>query len=296
MSTAAGWAGGRLVAAALLAVFAGACGTSGVMRPSTDVEAEVRELRQRVVEMQRQATVNQLAIDELRAQVASLEAALGVRRGSPSATRPASPAPGSTAPAPRATRPSAPPAEPAPVRDDDLESEDLDEPAVPVTRPVTTPPTVPPPPADRPPAATTRPSPSSQLPGSAPSTIPAAGQALYDRGYTLYHQGRYVDAEASFQRFLQAHGDSDLGDNAQYWIGEARYARGDYRGALSAFQETASRYPQGNKVPDALLKAGQSLEQLGDPEGARAAYRTVVDRFAASAAAVAAEERLAALR
>jgi tol-pal system protein YbgF len=105
-----------------------------------------------------------------------------------------------------------------------------------------------------------------------------------------------LDAEASFQRFLQAHGDSDLADNAQYWIGEARFARGDHRAALAAFQETAARYPQGNKVPDALLKAGQSLEQLGDPEGARAAYRTVVERFASSAAAVAAEERLSRLR
>ncbi|HUO87246.1 MAG TPA: tol-pal system protein YbgF [Thermoanaerobaculia bacterium] len=269
----------RLVAGLFAVALAGGC-SGALARPSGESSSEIQELRQRLVAMQQQAAVHQLAIEELRAQVASLEAALGVRRGSQTGS-PAVPRP---APPPVATdrRAVVPPSgADAPIRDEDLEVADLDAPQVPVSRPAT-----PAPVAEAPPAGGAQTS----------STIPPAGQALYDRGYTLYHQGRYLDAEASFQRFLQAHGDSDLGDNAQYWIGESRYARGDHRGALAAFQETAARYPQGNKVPDALLKAGQSLEQLGDPEGARAAYRTVVERFAASAAAVAAEERLARLR
>jgi tol-pal system protein YbgF len=104
-----------------------------------------------------------------------------------------------------------------------------------------------------------------------------------------------VDAEASFQRFLQANPKSELADNAQYWIGECRYARGDNRGALAAFRETVERYPEGNKVPDALLKAGQSLEALGDSDGARASYAEVVRRYAGTAAAAVAEERRAKL-
>jgi tol-pal system protein YbgF len=118
---------------------------------------------------------------------------------------------------------------------------------------------------------------------------------LYDRGYSLYHQGHFVDAESSFQRFLQANTGSELADNAQYWIGECRYARSDLRGALAAFRETVERYPKGNKVPDALLKAGQSLEGLGDVEGARVTYREVVRRFPGTAAAAVAEERRAKL-
>ena len=78
----------------------------------------------------------------------------------------------------------------------------------------------------------------------APSTPPAAdsgevlapaSQALYDRGYTLYHQGHFVDAETSFQRFLQGNPDSELADNAQYWLGESYYARRDYQNAMTAF-------------------------------------------------------------
>jgi tol-pal system protein YbgF len=125
--------------------------------------------------------------------------------------------------------------------------------------------------------------------------VTPAVQALYDRGYTLYHQKHYVDAEASFQRFLQAEPQSELADNAQYWIGECRYSRGDMRGALAAFRETVSRYPQGNKAPDALLKAGMSLEALGDREGARNTYQDVLHRYPGTAVAAVAEERRAKL-
>jgi len=45
--------------------------------------------------------------------------------------------------------------------------------------------------------------------------VEPAAQALYDRGYSLFHQGRYLDAEATFQRFLQAYSETDLSDNAQ---------------------------------------------------------------------------------
>lgn len=125
--------------------------------------------------------------------------------------------------------------------------------------------------------------------------VTPAVQALYDRGYTLYHQKHYVDAETSFQRFLQAEPNSELADNAQYWIGECRYSRGDMRGALAAFRETVTRYPAGNKTADAMLKAGMSLENLGDKEEARKTYQEVLRRFPGTAVAAVAEERRAKL-
>jgi tol-pal system protein YbgF len=131
--------------------------------------------------------------------------------------------------------------------------------------------------------------------GESAETLPPAAQALYDRGYTLYHQGHFVDAEASFQRFLQTEPKSELADNALYWIGECRSSRNDLRGALAAFRETVERYPQGNKVPDAMLKAGQTLEALGDKEGARTTYKEVTRRFPNTAASAVAEERRAKL-
>jgi tol-pal system protein YbgF len=123
--------------------------------------------------------------------------------------------------------------------------------------------------------------------------VPPDGQSIYDQGYTLYHQGRYVDAESSFQRFLQAYGSTELGDNAQFWIGESRFARQDYHGALAAFQEVVDRFRAGNKVGDALLKTGDCLARLGDGAAAAQRYRQVTERFPGSAAAAMAEERLA---
>jgi tol-pal system protein YbgF len=258
--------------AALLALPLAGCG-GGVLAPRTAAGADdLQEIKQRLVEIQRQVTVSRLEIEEMRKRLETLEAAAGIRR--PTATRPA--------PQPRSeprTETAPPPAAPAPRRDvtetrppRPLEEPGLEESDVTDLAP--------------PPAPDT---------GGEGQPISPAGQALYDRGYTLYHQGRYLDAEAAFQRFLQSHAGTDLADNAQYWIGEARYSRRDFSGALAAFREVVSRYPRGNKVPDALLKAGQSLEEVGDVESARASYREVIERFPGSAASAVAEERLARL-
>ena len=122
-----------------------------------------------------------------------------------------------------------------------------------------------------------------------------AAQAMYDGGYTLFHQGRYLDAETTFQRFLSEYGESELADNAQFWIGEARYARGDLASALAAFRETVNRYPRGNKVPDALLKVGDCLRGLGDLDGAQRSYRELIRDHPTTAAAAVAEDRIASL-
>ncbi len=126
----------------------------------------------------------------------------------------------------------------------------------------------------------------------ADAALTASAQELYDRGYTLFHQGHYVDSETAFQQFLLGYSATVLGDNAQFWIAEARYARGDVNGALAAYRETAARFPAGNKVPDAKLKIGDCLRELGETEAARQSYRSVIREFPSSAAATAARERL----
>jgi len=248
---------GRLALCATMALFVGGCATSGVS--ASDASADFAALQSRVLELQRKAAVAEVEIARLRQQVAALEA----HSGGAALTPP----PSSAAPAPIVESPSnLPPPAPAPR----IEVQDLEEPTA-----------VAPPPATE---------------AVAPTAVDAAGQAAYDEAYALFHQGRYVDAESSFQRFLQEHPRTELTDNAFYWIGESRFARGDVRGALAAFRQTVESYPQGNKVPDALLKAGQCLQALGDSESARASFEEIVKRFPDSAAAVVAHERLEAMR
>jgi tol-pal system protein YbgF len=125
--------------------------------------------------------------------------------------------------------------------------------------------------------------------------VPREAQAVYDDAYTLYHQGRFEDAERRFEEFLAVAPPTELSDNAQYWIGAARLSRGDHRGSLAAFRRTVELYPEGNKVPDALFKMGQALEELGDPGEARGVYEELARRFPDTAAAALALERLDAL-
>jgi tol-pal system protein YbgF len=306
---------GLLLPLLLPALLAGTACASGGQQDESD---QIRELQERVLELQRKAAVNEVEIGRLRQQVADLLArqdggSMPAPHRTSAAPPPHSPYPNTSLSSLPTNRP--PTGVPPGTVIDESEIEvplaltGPAAPAAPMRSPTPAPRTAPPPaarsqqraqapPPPSPPAAVP-PAPAGAGAGStAPShaePVTPAVQALYDRGYTLYHQKHYVDAEASFQRFLQAEPQSELADNAQYWIGECRYSRGDMRGALAAFRETVSRYPQGNKAPDALLKAGMSLEALGDHEGARTTYQEVLHRYPGTAVAAVAEERRAKL-
>jgi tol-pal system protein YbgF len=290
--------------------------------PGERRDAEIEQLKTRVLELSERAAVADVELARLRQQVAALEGRLAAGRagaGQPAAAAdaasPAAPAPSRGSGAARApSRPPTAAARPAPA----LEESELpsDEPvATPPPRAATAPrPAVPPP---EPPAATPRgtatapparpaaaPS-AAAVPPPAPSAIAAAGdgapvpreaQAVYDEAYTLYHQGKFPEAEARFEEFLAQAPKTELSDNAEYWIGAARFARSDFRGALAAFRRTVELYPDGNKVPDALYKMGQALEELAEPVVALAVYDELVRRFPDTAAASLASERQAKLR
>ncbi|MFL6196853.1 MAG: tol-pal system protein YbgF [Thermoanaerobaculia bacterium] len=304
-----------------LAAF-GCAGTA--LRTDDTQQQEVQALKARILELQREAAMNQVELAQLRQRMAEMEGRGGAApaapvRSMPAVTTPPPPKPSTApAPAPVTTRPAAPAPSVEPRREprtvaEPIEEVDIELPAnepqpPPAAKPATPKPataappgvyrptpqaTTPPAPANPAPPAVTAPSPANGEP--IPETLSPANQVLYDRGYTLYHQGHFVDAETSFQRFLQANPGSELADNAQYWIGECRYARNEMKAALAAFREVIEKFPKGNKVPDAMLKAGQCLEGMGDVEGARVTYREVARRFPGSAAASVAEERRAKL-
>ena len=240
----------------------------------------IAELEKRVLALQKLATVNEVELSRLRDRVIDLENELRVEREARAAAPPRPAAWGDEEPIGTET----------PGR---IEQDDLDEPP-PIS--VAAEPIEPEPIEDLAPTPEpVAPEPSASIVNGEGRSVPAAGQELYDQGYTLYHQAQHVEAEAAFQRFLATYGDTELADNALYWVGESRYARADYRGALAAFREAAERYPKGNKVPDALLKAGAALEKLGDLAGARQSYRDIQRRYPDSATALIAAERIARL-
>lgn len=233
------------------------CASLGTSSQQGQDEA-VGRLEKKILKLEQEATVSSVEISRLRKRLILLEAKLdGMAQGSVSSSRPGTPD-GSAKPLLRFEE------EPR------IEEAELTPPA-PINRPEAVKPT--PMPAPKP-------------------LAPSAGQETYDMGYTYYHQGQYGKAEKQFQRFLLANPQSELADNAQFWVGASRLSSKDVEGALQAFREAIQRYPEGNKVPDSLLKMGECLSLLGDEEAAKAAWEELIKRYSETGAAAVAAEKL----
>lgn len=107
----------------------------------------------------------------------------------------------------------------------------------------------------------------------------------YQVAFELLKEERYDMAAASFQQFLVAFPESELVDNAQYWLAESFYASGDFEQALRDFQTVIDQYPRSSKVPDALLKMGLCNYSLQRWDAARETLTRVQQEYAETTAA-----------
>ena len=124
-------------------------------------------------------------------------------------------------------------------------------------------------------------------------SAPAGGdRESYEAAFELLKAQQYEAAGAAFQRFLTSYPDSQLADNAQYWLAESFYVTDQFEEALIQFQIVLSGYPRSRKIPDALLKIGYSNYELGRWDNARAALVMVRDDHADSTAARLADQRI----
>jgi tol-pal system protein YbgF len=128
-------------------------------------------------------------------------------------------------------------------------------------------------------------------PGELP--VPGGGdRANYQAAFELLKQGRYDQAAMAFRQFLTAFPDSNLSDNAQYWLAESHYVTQKYKQALPEFEKVISKYPQSRKIPDALLKIGYCNYELKRYDAARRALSAVVQDYKETTAARLAAQRL----
>jgi len=129
---------------------------------------------------------------------------------------------------------------------------------------------------------------------AAPAAAAGAGsdQAAYNQAFDILKAGKYTDAIAAFQKFLQAYPQSSLADNAQYWLGESYYVTRDFQSAAAAFQTVLDRWPDSRKAPDALLKLGYTQAELKHVAQARATLSSVSTKYPGSDAANLAAARL----
>jgi tol-pal system protein YbgF len=139
---------------------------------------------------------------------------------------------------------------------------------------------------------------SESQPVDAISPAPRAltAQETYDAAHGLFREGKYNEALASFTDFLKNYPQSELADNAQFWIGECRMGVEEYEQAILAYQEVITQYPEGNKVPAALLKQALAFQELNDPISAGLLLKKIVKTYPDSSEAKIAESKLKALQ
>lgn len=136
-----------------------------------------------------------------------------------------------------------------------------------------------------------KPSEGAPAPG-APGPGGSEADKLYMDGYARFNTGDYPKAREEFSEFLARSPESDLADDAQYWIGECYFSQKDYRRAILEFRKVIDQYPFGNRVPHAFLKVGLSYLALGDRERASESLETVVQAFPKSEVATVAQGTL----
>jgi tol-pal system protein YbgF len=254
-----------LLSLALVLVSAG-CAS----RQSALLRTEVQDLQNRIYELQKRNAEAQVEIQELRE-----------RSGAPS-----SPGPNSGVTSPRHLSEGTVPSSGEP----EVPGSTIDLGESGPTR------NVEPPPAEN---AEAVPEPQAQwdYPAAAPPDAgPGAGNGEADKsyldGYAQFNSGDYAAAEQSFQQFLARAPESDLADDAQYWIGECFFSRKDHRRAILEFRKVVDQYPFGNRVPHAFLKIGLSYLALGDRDRAAENLETVVQAFPKSDVATVARATL----
>lgn len=117
-------------------------------------------------------------------------------------------------------------------------------------------------------------------------------KALYDSAYNDYLKGSYDLALRGFQEYLDNFPNTDLADNAVYWIGESYYRQRRFRQAIEQFDAVLSRYPRSEKIPGALLKKGYSHLELGERSQGVVQLQHVIRQYPTTDEANLARQRL----
>jgi tol-pal system protein YbgF len=120
----------------------------------------------------------------------------------------------------------------------------------------------------------------------------AVSQRDYEDAWKRLRARDYRGAIERFKKFVEQHPDSNLTDNAQYWIGESYYALREYDEAILEFDVVRTKYPDGDKVPAAWLKIGYAFAELGNRVDARLILQEVINRYPRSKEAEKAREKI----
>ena len=108
-------------------------------------------------------------------------------------------------------------------------------------------------------------------------------------------RGNFALAISGFEEYASRYVDSDLADNALYWVGECLLSQGDYAGAIKAYDRMLSQYPRSDRAAAAHLKKGLCFLEQNDIGQAIVQLEFVREQFTGSDEARIARDKLASL-
>ena len=135
------------------------------------------------------------------------------------------------------------------------------------------------------------PAPLGAPPGTLPPLPAASGtstadspecQDLYRGAVRLFQDQQYNPAIQEFRTFQRRCPDSQMADDAQYWIGESHYVQNDYHRAILEFNDVLS-YRRGDRIAAALLRQAQAFLAIGDKTDARLILQKLVSDYPSAA-------------
>ena len=121
------------------------------------------------------------------------------------------------------------------------------------------------------------------------ASVPVPGD-MYRSAYGDYVAGKTDLAMSGFQTFLQRYPDSDLADDAQFYLADCYLARRDYKTARIEFDKVLGSSADFRK--QALLKRASALEGSGNSKDQKITLQTLIKEFPDSTEADSAKEIL----
>jgi len=140
-----------------------------------------------------------------------------------------------------------------------------------------------------------KPTPGKEVPVEMKGISPGVG-TLYKDAYETFQKGDLEGARKKFEAFLKQYPNTELSDNAQFWIGEIYYLKKDFERAILEYEKAIAKYPEGDKIPAALFKQALAFLELGDKTNARNLLRRLIERYPQSDQTEMAKKKLEAIK
>ncbi len=135
------------------------------------------------------------------------------------------------------------------------------------------------------------------LPGasadSALAELPEEGRAIFRAAQLDRNRGNTEMAREGLQEFLEKYGNSELADDAIYWLGDLAYGERQYSQALGHFQDLFDRFPQSEYGSASMLKSAYCLQYLGRDIESREYLERLIAEYPDTPEAKQAEDELA---